>query len=160
MIEMENKNSNKITKLEEQIKHLATKEDMMTSHEAIKDQIQSLQSAIEGLVKELRDIAEKNSEVRKLADKAQHTANLAYTKSIENHDGLEKQGARIDQLLQRLDLHVEGHKQRVQEDIELSIFKSSRIRKIFFFAIFIGMYLFTIKEIRDAVLGIIFMPFT
>lgn len=157
---MENKNTNKIIKIEEQIKHLATREDVKDGQNEIVDQIQSLENTINSLIKELKDLAHRNGETHKLAERANTNANNAYTKALNLEDSIQKQGGRIDQILQRLDLHIEGHKQRVQEDIELSIFKSSRIRKIVFFAIFIGMYLFTIKEIRDVILGIIFMPFT
>jgi len=158
-MELENKNSNKIARIEERIVHLVTKEDMAKSHEDIKDMIQSLANSIDKLVNEFGIMTKKSDELMKVADSANKKAQVAYAKSLENHDGIKKQGERIDKLLQRLDLHIKGHKEMVMQDIELSIFKSSKIRKVFFLALFLGMYLFTIKEIRDTILRIIFMPF-
>jgi uncharacterized coiled-coil DUF342 family protein len=158
-MELENKNSNKIARIEERIVHLVTKEDMQKSHEDIKDMIQNLANSIDKLVNEFGVMTKKSDELMKVADSADKRAQVAYAKSLENHDGIKKQGERIDKLIQRLDFHIKGHKEMVMQDIELSIFKSSKIRKIFFLALFIGAYLFTIQEFRNVLLGIIFKPF-
>ena len=149
---MENNNLNKITKLEEKVRHLATREDMMKAHETINDSIQDLTFSINKLINEFGILTEKTNEVRKIAERAEKLADMADKRSKEN-------GTAIKALIARLDLHIQKHKEQVREDIELSIFRSSRTRKVFIFAIFVGLYLFTIKEIRDVILGIIFKPF-
>jgi hypothetical protein len=151
---MENKNSNKIIRLEEIVKHLATKEDMSKSHEEIRDQIQSLQYSIDGLLKELKDIIHKNGETHKLAKEANDRSKIAYTQTIALNDQIKLQNNRIEEAVKRMDYHIEGHKMRVLEDIELSIFKSSRIRKVLILSLIIFAYLLTFGEVRNLVSNI------